>query len=93
LRGRDKAGLGGAGGGVVAGEGEDGGDCLRGAGRDGGVEGDPVHIGVVEGLDVEGLVEGGLDGLGVQVHTVGQDGQGVEQAGVVVAGAVLVQCR
>jgi hypothetical protein len=61
-----------------------------GAGGNGGSEGHPVEVGVVEGLDVEGLVERGLDGLGVQVGASGQDGQGVEQAGVV-AGAGLVE--
>jgi hypothetical protein len=78
-------------GGVVAGEGEDVGDGVGCAGGDGGVEDDLVHVGVVEGLDVEGLVERGLDGLGVQVGPAGKDGQGIEQAGVIVAGSGSVE--
>ena len=52
--------------------GEDGGNGLGGAGGDGGEQSDLVHVVLVEGLDVEGLVEGGLDVFGVQGDGVGQ---------------------
>jgi hypothetical protein len=62
---------------------------LGGAGGDGGEEGDLVHVVFVEGLDVEGLVEGGLDVVGVQVDGVGEQGDQVQQPGVgVVRGGV-----
>jgi len=69
--------------GVVAGVGEDGGDSLGGAGGDGGEEGDLVHVVFVEGLDVEGLIQRGLDALGVQGDGVGKQRDEVEQGGVV----------
>jgi hypothetical protein len=50
-----------------------------------------VHVVFVEGLDVECLVERGLDVLGVQVDGVGEEGEVVEEGGVVVAGGGLVE--
>jgi len=40
-----------------------------------------VEFGAVDGLDVERLVEGGLDAVGVQVDGAGEQGKVVEQAG------------
>ena len=79
-------GVWGAGGGVVAGGGQDGGDGVGGAGGDGGEEADLVHVVFVEGLDVECLVERGL-----QVDGVSEQGQVIEKGGVVVAGGCLVE--
>jgi hypothetical protein len=62
-----------------------------GAGGDGGEDGDLVYVVVVEGLDVEGLVEGGLDVLGVDVDGAGQQRDQLQQRGVVVAGGGVVQ--
>jgi hypothetical protein len=75
----------------VAGVGEDGGDGVGGAGGDGGEDGDLVHVVFVQGLDVERLVEGGLDVLGLQVHGASEERQVIEQGGVIIAGAGLVQ--
>src|SRR5216683_5948262 len=79
---------GGAGGGwcgVVAGVGDDGGDGVWGAVGDGGPDGDLVHVFAVEKLDVECLVEGGLDAFGQPAEVPGEQGDGVEEFGVVVA--------
>jgi hypothetical protein len=43
-----------------------------GTGGDGGEDRDLVHVGVVEGLDVEGLIQRSLDGFGVQVAGLGE---------------------
>jgi hypothetical protein len=72
------AGVAGGDSGVV----EDGGDCAGRAGGDGGIDADLVVFGVIDGLDVEGLVEGGLDAVGVQVDGAGEQGQVVKQAEV-----------
>jgi hypothetical protein len=69
-------------GGAVAGVVGDGGDRAGGGVGDGGVDGDLVEVLVVEGPDVEGLVELQLEarrGAGEQVSEVRQ---GVEQGGV-----------
>jgi hypothetical protein len=47
----------------VTGVGDDGGDGVGGAVGDGGPDGDLVHVFAVEQLDVECLVEGGLDAV------------------------------
>lgn len=82
---------GGGGAGVVAGVGEDGGDGAGGAGGDGGVDADLVFVFAVEELEVEGLVEGGLEAFGDAVEGAGDQGEGVDEAGVVVAGGGGVQ--
>jgi hypothetical protein len=72
----------GADGGAVVGVGGDGGDGAEGGAGDGGVDGDLMQVLVVEGLDVEGLVELLLEagrGVGEQVA---EQGEGVEQGGV-----------
>jgi len=62
-------------GGVVVGDGEQGADGLGGAGGDGGEDGDLVHVGLVKDLDVECLVEGGLEAFGLEVDGVGEEGR------------------
>jgi hypothetical protein len=58
----------------VAGVGDDGGDGLGGAVGGGGPDGDLVHVLAVEKLDVECLVEGGLDALGQLGEVSGEQG-------------------
>ena len=74
--------LGGGGGcGVASCGADDGGEGAGGAVGDGDAEGDLVHVLLVEGLEVEGLVELFLEagrGVGEQVA---EDGEGVEQRG------------
>jgi hypothetical protein len=69
----------------VACVGHDGGDGAGCAGGNGGPDGDLVHVLVVVQLDVECLAEGGLDAFGQLVNRSGQERDGAEEFGVVVA--------
>jgi hypothetical protein len=68
--------------GVIVGVAGDSGDGAGDAFGDGGVDDYLVEVLVVEGLDVEGLVELLLEARRGIVEQVAEVGQGVEQGGV-----------
>jgi hypothetical protein len=85
-----RAGVG-AGGGGAAGGGDDGGDGAGGAVGDGDAEADLVVILVVQGLEVQGLVELLLQARGSAVQDVSQHWELVQQRWVAGLGCVLVE--
>src|SRR5215471_4482704 len=71
--------------------GDDVGQGLRGAGGDGGVDGDLVILLVVDQLQAERGEQAGLDGGGQARQGVAEQGQCVQQPGLVLASGSPVQ--